>query len=169
MCFADESGQSLRPLRGRTWARRGQTPIVCVTGKGSGRVSLAGLVCVKPGQRSRLIYRAVAYHGRKGEKKGIGITDLQSLLRSAHHLLGGPIVLVWDNLNAHVGPTMRTFIDAHDDWLTVFRLPAYAPELNPVERSMGQFEGQADQPGPTQCPFTGPRDLRRCLGLIGTA
>jgi transposase len=28
---------------------------------------------------------------------------------------------------------MRTFIGAHDEWLTVARLPTYAPELNPME------------------------------------
>lgn len=28
---------------------------------------------------------------------------------------------------------MRAFTDAHTDWLTVVRLPAYAPDLNPVE------------------------------------
>ncbi len=28
---------------------------------------------------------------------------------------------------------MREFIAAHPDWLTVVRLPAYAPELNPAE------------------------------------
>ena len=28
---------------------------------------------------------------------------------------------------------MREFIAAHHDWLTVVRLPAYAPELNPAE------------------------------------
>lgn len=52
ICFADESGQSLRSPKGRTWASIGQTPIARVTGKGSGRVSVAGLVCIKPGQRS---------------------------------------------------------------------------------------------------------------------
>jgi hypothetical protein len=30
---------------------------------------------------------------------------------------------------------MRTFINAHDDWLTVVRLPAYAPDLNPPRAS----------------------------------
>jgi transposase len=28
---------------------------------------------------------------------------------------------------------MREFVDAHRHWLTVVQLPAYAPELNPVE------------------------------------
>ena len=38
----DEAGQNLRPPRARTWAPRGQTPVVRVSGKGSGRVSVAG-------------------------------------------------------------------------------------------------------------------------------
>src|SRR5437868_2050219 len=45
ICFQDEAGQTLRPPRSRTWARRGRTPTVAVSGKGSGRVSIAGLVC----------------------------------------------------------------------------------------------------------------------------
>lgn len=35
--------------------------------------------------------------------------------------------------DTHTSARMRSFIDTHDDWLTVFRLPAYAPELNPAE------------------------------------
>ncbi len=41
-------------------------------------------------------------------------------------------MLVWDNLNTHASRAMSELIAARD-WLTVFRLPAYAPELNPVE------------------------------------
>ncbi|MGC9671237.1 transposase [Planosporangium sp. 12N6] len=46
--------------------------------------------------------------------------------------MGGPIVLVWDNLNNHVSVAMRQLITARD-WLYVIRLPAYAPDLNPTE------------------------------------
>jgi putative transposase len=28
---------------------------------------------------------------------------------------------------------MRAFLGAHQDWLTVIRLPTYAPDLNPAE------------------------------------
>ena len=42
--FEDESGQSLRPPRSRTWARRGITPVIRVRGGGTGHVSVAGLV-----------------------------------------------------------------------------------------------------------------------------
>ena len=45
--FEDEAGQNLRPPKARTWAPRGHTPVVRVCGKGSGRVSVAGLVCLK--------------------------------------------------------------------------------------------------------------------------
>ncbi|WP_398868302.1 transposase [Streptomyces mirabilis] len=38
---------------------------------------------------------------------------------------------VWDNLNVHLAYRMRQFI-ARQDWLTVYQLPSYAPDLNPV-------------------------------------
>ena len=41
-------------------------------------------------------------------------------------------MLVWDNLNSHVSGAMDELIAARD-WLTVYRLPPYAHELNPVE------------------------------------
>jgi transposase len=133
ICFADEAGQTLRPARARTWAPRGQTPIVKVTGKGSGRISLAGLTCYRPGHHSRLIYRTMVHKGRKGEKKGFREADFACLLDAAHQQLGGPIVLIWDNLGGHVSAAMRALTAARP-WLRVYTLPAYAPELNPVEK-----------------------------------
>jgi transposase len=49
-----------------------------------------------------------------------------------HQRSAAPIVLCWDNLNVHISVRMRTLIAARD-WLTVVRLPAYAPDLNPTE------------------------------------
>jgi putative transposase len=43
LCFEDEAGQNLRPPKARTWAPCGHTPVVRVSGKGSGRVPVAGL------------------------------------------------------------------------------------------------------------------------------
>ncbi|WP_249030855.1 IS630 family transposase [Micromonospora echinospora] len=132
ICFEDEAGQTLRPHKARTWGRRGHIPQVPVSGKGSGRISIAGLVCVKPGRRSRLIYRTITHRGRKKERRSFAETDYIALLDAAHQQLGGPIVLVWDNLNTHISAAMRQMIAARD-WLTVIRLPAYAPDLNPTE------------------------------------
>src|SRR6266704_1149115 len=47
-------------------------------------------------------------------------------------LPGGVVVLIWDNLNVHLGPELRDFTSAQP-WLRVFQLPSYAPDLNPVE------------------------------------
>jgi DDE superfamily endonuclease len=133
LVFEDESGQGLRPPKGRTWGRRGRTPVVTVTGGSNKRVSLAALIAVKAGQQPRLIYRVHAGRRRPGDKrKGFTEADYASLLDAAHQQLGGPVVLVWDNLNTHVSKAMRELVAARD-WLTVFQLPPYASELNPVE------------------------------------
>jgi hypothetical protein len=105
--------------------------VVTVTGGHDTRVSLAALIAVRPGCRPRLIYRA--RRGRRGDKrKGFTEMEYARLLDAAHQQLGGPVVLVWDGLNTHTSRAMRELI-AVRSWLTVCRLPPYAPELNPVE------------------------------------
>jgi len=133
ICFEDEAGQNLRPPKARTWARRGHTPVVTVSGKGSGRVSVAGLVCLKPDCRGRLFYRIRIHRGRKGERRSMSEADYAGLITAAHQQLHAPVILCWDNLNTHVSAVMRAFTGAHSDWLTVVQLPAYAPDLNPAE------------------------------------
>ncbi|WP_344281508.1 IS630 family transposase [Actinomadura napierensis] len=148
ICFEDETGQGLRPPKGRTWSRRGHRPQVKVHGGEHGsRVSVAGLVCYRTGERSRLIYRLHLYRRRKGERAAFTLKEYKSMLQGAHQQLpDGKIVLIWDNLGIHHSTAMRAFIDAQADWLTVFYLPAYAPDLNPAEgvwsalkRSMTNF------------------------------
>jgi DDE superfamily endonuclease len=103
-----------------------------VTAQNAPRLSVAALVAIKPGQRPRLIYRT---HRRRRASRRRGFTeaDYAALLDAAHQQLGGPIVLVWDNLSTHTSKAMAELIAARP-WLTVFRLPPYAHELNPVER-----------------------------------
>jgi hypothetical protein len=48
--------------------------------------------------------------------------------------LGGQkATLLWDGLPAHRSTKMKAFIAGQRHWLVAERLPAYAPELNPVE------------------------------------
>jgi hypothetical protein len=133
LIFEDESGQGLRPPKGGTWGPRGATPVVKVTGGHNSRVSLAALIAIKPGCAPRLIYRVHRNrtHG-KDRRKGFTETGYAQLLDAAHQQLGGPLVVVWDNLNTHVSRAMGELIAARD-WLTVYQLPPYAHELNPVE------------------------------------
>jgi len=69
---------------------------------------------------------------RGDRRQGFTETDCARLLDAAHQQLAGPIVVVWDNLNVHVSAAMAGLVAARD-WLTVFQLPRYAHELNPVE------------------------------------
>ena len=69
---------------------------------------------------------------RTDGRKSFAWTDYRDLIVAAHRQLGGPIVLVWDNLNTHLAAGMKQFVADHD-WLTVIQLPAHAPELNLIE------------------------------------
>ncbi len=104
-----------------------------MTGGHNTRVSLAALIATRPGHRAQLIYRTRAgrRHG-KDQRKGFTETDYARFLDAAHQQLNGPVVLVWDNLNTHVSRATRELVTARP-WLTVYQLPPYASELNPVE------------------------------------
>src|SRR3954470_15997786 len=136
--FEDEAGATLRPPKARTWAARGHTPQIAVSGRG-GRVSMAALVCYRPGHRSRLFYRLLVHRRRRGERRSFSEDDYAALIAAAHAQLQAPIILIWDNLNVHRSAAMRRFCDAHD-WLTVVQLPAYAPELNATEGVWAQVK-----------------------------
>jgi hypothetical protein len=142
LVFEDEAGFSMTPPTTRTWSRRGHTPVVRVRGRSRRRLSVAALLCYKAGQPSRLIYR-LCPDARPDGRKSFSWTDYRDLIQTAHHQLGGPIALVWGNLNTHLTAGMRRYT-VDREWLTVIQLPLYAPRLNPVEPVV---RGAADQPG----------------------
>lgn len=57
-----------------------------------------------------------------------------------HHLRGKHIVLFMDGLPAHRAKSVQRYIQAQRSWLRVVRLPAYAPELNPIEYLWGMMK-----------------------------
>jgi hypothetical protein len=64
--------------------------VVRVTGGSNRRVSLAALLCIKPGQPPRLIYRVRRARRRRGDqRKGFTETDCAALLDAAHQQLAG--------------------------------------------------------------------------------
>ena len=133
VCFEDEAGQGLRPPKGRTWAPRGARPVVRVRGAGGGRVNIAGVACYRPGDRPHLYYQLRVYRRRKGEAKGFTWADYRDLIIAAHRQLSAPLIWIWDNLNIHLAPELASFAAENKEWLRVYRLPAYAPDLNPAE------------------------------------
>lgn len=134
--FEDESGVSQQPVVRRTWAPRGQTPCLRHTGANWKRLSIAAALAFRwDGQRTRLYFQT-----RPGT-----YTDatLIAFLRTVkQHFRGQRVVLIWDGLGAHKSGRMRRYLDAQHPWLQVERLPAYAPELNPVELLWGNLKAR---------------------------
>jgi putative transposase len=52
------------------------------------------------------------------------------------------VILIWDGLGAHKSGRMRAYLAQQTHWLTVEPLPAYAPDLNPVEPLWGNVKSQ---------------------------
>jgi transposase len=125
ICFQDEAGTSLTGAVVRTWAPAGQTPTLTVVKGRQPKLSMAALACYRPGEPPRLIYRI-----RTGWYRD---RDLIPLLDQAHQALHAPMILIWDNLAGHHSRWMQRSIQGRS-WLTVHYLPAYAPDLNPVEQ-----------------------------------
>jgi putative transposase len=87
------------------------------------------------GRRSRLFFptREGSYNT---ESLIAFLTDLK------RHLRGQKAVLVWDGLPAHKSRAMQEHLRSQRRWLTVERLPGYAPDVNPVETLWGNIKGK---------------------------
>jgi putative transposase len=105
---------------------------------------VAGLACVKAGQPGRFSYRMRGHRLRPGTRRAMTEADYASLITAAHRYLGAPVIVIWDNLPTHLSRKMQAFTAGHPDWLTVIQLPAYAPDLNPVE---GAWSVMKNSPG----------------------
>jgi hypothetical protein len=91
------------------------------------KASMAAAICYGArGGGAQLCFRVTA-----------GNYDTETLIEVLGELrrfLGGEkATLLWDGLPAHRSRAMRAWLNRQRSWLVVERLPAYAPELNPVE------------------------------------
>jgi transposase len=126
LIFVDESGFSeTAPLR-RTWAPAGKTPVVVSRGRSWSRMAAIGALAYRQDARAPGLFLQL----RKGTVRSAQIVRF---VRHLRRHVRGRVVLIWDGLNAHRSKETREYLDAQRRWLTVVRLPAYAPDLNPVE------------------------------------
>ena len=125
LAFLDETGFMLQPVRRRTWAPAGYTPIQKAWDRHD-RLSGIGAVTLTPALRRLAFYFQLLDHNVKAE-------DLSWFLTEMHRHIGRKIILVWDRWNVHRSVTAY-FRTHHPDWFQFEQLPAYSPELNPVEQ-----------------------------------
>lgn len=125
MIFLDESGFSLvSPLK-RTWARRGQTPVMRTSIEHNQRLNLIGAWCLTPAARKVKLHLQSHWAALSGEEV---VLFLKHLLRQ----VCGPIVLVWDKHPIHKRKMVTQFLARHPR-LDMNWFPTCAPELNPTE------------------------------------
>jgi transposase len=97
---------------------------------------MAAALAYRPdGSSARLVFQI-----RAGAYNDVALMEFLTQLR--RQLRGEPVILLWDGLPSHRSRTMTAFIASQRSWLRAERLPAYAPELNPVEALWGNLKGQ---------------------------
>lgn len=125
ICFIDQTGLSEIPNVRRTWAPRGITPILKHRGHWT-HVSVMAGITISPRRHSVNLY-LVNYPGRAVHRFDV-IHFFQALMRH----ISGPIIVISDRGNIHTAREVRAFIEKRGR-ISIEHLPAYAPDLNPVE------------------------------------
>jgi len=123
--FSDESGFMLQPVRRRTWAPSGQTPIQDAWDRHD-RLSAIAFIGVSPLRRRLSLYFQLV-------PQNVDTFHTVWLLRELHRHFRRKVILVWDRWSVHRAAAAY-FEEHHPDWFQFEWLPPYAPELNPVEQ-----------------------------------
>jgi transposase len=118
--WGDETGLRSDDVRGRSYAPKGQTPVVEVC---RNRESLSLISSVTNQGKVRWM----VFGGALNAKILIGF--FKRLIRDAQR----KVFLILDNLRVHHAKVVREWLEAHVESLEVFYLPSYSPELNPDE------------------------------------
>ena len=61
-------------------------------------------------------------------------------LKRLQRALPGKLLIVWDGLRQHRSRLVKDFVKEQRGWIHLEHLPAYAPELNPVEYLWGYWK-----------------------------
>lgn len=118
--WGDETGLRSDDVRGRSYAPKGQTPVVQVC---SNRESLSLISSVTNQGKVRWMVFGGALNAK------ILIRFFKRLIQAAQR----KIFLILDNLRVHHAKVVREWLAAKVEYLEVFYLPSYSPELNPDE------------------------------------
>jgi putative transposase len=126
--FTDESGLLMAPLLRTTLAPRGRTPRLPVRASRRDKVSVAAALWRTPRGLVRLAYRTYPDAHVDNERYAAFLDDVL-----ACRLRGAPVVVLHDRGGMHHGEPVDALLGDVDRLVGFEPLPAYAPELNPVE------------------------------------
>ena len=117
---------SERPTRVRTWAPRGQTPVLQYHFNWHQLSVIAGIS-----------FRHFYFRLFPGAIKSPQIIEF---LHALGRQIRKPLLVIWDGLPAHRSVLVREYLEALNGAIQIERLPGYAPELNPTEYIWGHLK-----------------------------
>jgi transposase len=121
LLFGDEASFAQWGSLAYTWARRGEQPTALTCGKRKA-LKVFGLIDYCSGrsfwQHQTARFTADGYRA-----------FLQGVLDQTK----GPIILLQDGAKYHTAAAIQPFFAEHRDRLTVYQLPGYSPDYNPIE------------------------------------
>ena len=133
LLFGDEASFPQWGTLTYTWARKGSQPTVKTSGKRKG-YKVFGLIDYFTG---RFFHWAIT--GKLNSE------SYQTFLRQVMEQTTEQIVLLQDGARYHTSGTMKEFFVQHAERLTVFQLPSYSPDFNPIEKLWKKIKEQDTQ------------------------
>jgi transposase len=121
LLFGDEASFAWWGSLSYTWALVGKQPQIKTTGLRKG-YKVFGAIDFFSG---RLFYQ--------GTHERFASDSYQGFLSYLLAQLPGPIILIQDGARYHTSQATQAFIQQHQDRLTVYQLPSYSPDYNPIE------------------------------------
>lgn len=121
LLFGDEASFAQWGSLSYTWAPKGQQPTVKTSGKRKG-YKVFGLIDYFSG---RFFY--------KGHPGRFTASSYQTFLSEVMAQTHQHLVIIQDGAKYHTSAAMVDFFEQHSDRLTVYQLPAYSPDFNPIE------------------------------------
>jgi transposase len=119
--FGDAAHMRSDHHAGRTWGKKGKTPVVEATGARHG-MSLLSAITAR-GQMRFMIKE------KGGVNAGVFIEFLKRMMTGAKR----PIFLIVDRGPAHIAKKTKAFVASQNGRLRLFYLPPYSPDRNPDE------------------------------------
>jgi len=129
--FGDEASFALWGSLSYTWGRKGHQPQIPTTGLRKG-YKVFGAIEFFSGH---LIYQ--------GTQARFQSDSYQSFLLYLLSQVSGRVILIQDGARYHTSKATRTFLEQHKDRLTVYQLPSYSPDYNPIEYLWKKVKTQA--------------------------
>lgn len=118
--WGDETGMRSDHQAGRSWGRRGQTPVVPGTGKRF-RCNMISAIT----NRGKMAF--MVFDGQF--RAPVFVTFLRRLIRHSKR----KAFLIIDGHSVHISASVKRWADRHSGKIRLFFLPGYSPELNPDE------------------------------------